>query len=269
MNTDIRDRTVVLTGASGGIGEAIAARLAAEGARLVLVARNGERLARVIERLQPGRHTAVAADLATPDGRQRVVEACRATSGEGVSLLVNSAGINEFEFLESQDAENIRRLIDVNLTSPILLCHALLPLLRQQEEALIVNIGSTFGSIGFPGFSAYCASKFGLRGFTEALRRELDGSGVSVSYVAPRATRTDLNSGAVVQMNAAIGAAMDDPAFVADAVMSTIRGTGRSDKYLGWPEKLFVRINALFPWLVDSSLRKQLPIIRRFATNKT
>ena len=101
-----------------------------------------------------------------------------------------------------------------------------------------------------------------------ALRRELDGSGISVSYVAPRATRTDLNSRAVVEMNTALGTAMDDPALVADAVMSTIRASRRSDKYLGWPEKLFVRVNALFPRLVDNSLRKQLPIIRRFAADK-
>jgi short-subunit dehydrogenase len=265
---EIKDKTVVLTGATGGIGEAIASRLDAEGARLILVGRNPTRLRGLIERLSPSHHRAVAADLATSEGRGRVVEACRTSAGEGVSLLVNGAGVNDFEFLEAQSEASIRQLVDVNLTSPILLCHAMLPLLRLQPNARIVNIGSTFGSIGYPGFSAYCASKFGLRGFTEALRRELDGSGISVSYVAPRATRTDLNSRAVVEMNTALGTAMDDPALVADAVMSTIRASRRSDRYLGWPEKLFVRVNALFPRLVDNSLRKQLPIIRRFAADK-
>ena len=160
-------------------------------------------------------------------------------------------------------------MLDINLLSPILLCQEMLPLLGKQAVARIINIGSTFGSIGYPGFSAYCASKFGLRGFTEALRRELDGSAVQVSYIAPRATRTELNSDAVVAMNAELGTAMDDPDAVAAAVIRSIVGSRRSDQYIGWPEKLFVRINALLPGLVDNSLRKQLPVIRRFATQKT
>ena len=136
------------------------------------------------------------------------------------------------------------------------------------EGAQIINVGSTFGSIGYPGFSAYCASKFGLRGFTESLRRELADSGLQVSYIAPRATETDLNSDNIVAMNDALGTAMDEPSLVADEVMQIISTPVASDKYLGWPEKLFVRINALLPALVDSSLRKQLPIIRRFAKHE-
>jgi short-subunit dehydrogenase len=141
----------------------------------------------------------------------------------------------------------------------------LLPLLKQQDDSQIVNIGSTFGSIGYPGFGAYCASKFGLRGFTESLRRELSGSGMQVSYIAPRATDTDLNSDNLVAMNDALGTAMDKPSLVANEVMQIINTPSGADKFLGWPEKLFVRINALLPSIVDSSLRKQLPIIRRYA----
>ena len=96
----------------------------------------------------------------------------------------------------------------------MLLCQGLLPLLRNRPEAAIVNIGSTFGSIGHPGFATYCASKFGLRGFTETLRRELADTEVQVYYVAPRATRTDMNSAAVVQLNEELGNAMDPPDVV-------------------------------------------------------
>ena len=186
----------------------------------------------------------------------------------GVSLLINGAGTNEFGMFESKSAAAIRDLLDTNLLSPILLCLAFLPLLQQQQEARIINIGSTFGSIGYPGFSTYCASKFGLRGFTEALRRELADTGTRISYIAPRATRTDLNSDAVVAMNDELGTAMDDPALVADEVMRVIKGPANTDKYIGWPEKLFIRINAVFPGVVDNSLRKQLPIIQRFARSK-
>jgi len=263
---DINGKTIVLTGATGGIGRAIAERLNFEGAHLILVARNAERLTRLVEELGSHAHRAVSADLGSSEGRKSVVDACRADPG--VSMLINCAGINDFGLFDKQSPDTIKSLIEINLMSPMLLCLDLLPLLQHRGEARIINIGSTFGSIGYPGFSTYCATKFGLRGFTEALRRELDDSNLRVSYIAPRATRTDLNSDNVVAMNDALGTAMDDPSLVAAEVMRDIHGQAKADKYMGWPEKLFVRINALFPGLVDNSLRKQLPIIRRFANSK-
>lgn len=133
---------------------------------------------------------------------------------------------------------------------------------------MVVNIGSTFGSIGYPGFAAYCASKFALRGFSEALRRELADTRVKVMYIAPRATRTSMNEQSVVAMNDELKVAMDEPAWVAAAVVAAI-GREREELYLGWPEKLFVRLNSLLPRVVDQALRKQLPIIQRFARGKS
>lgn len=263
---DIADKTIVLTGATGGIGRAIAERTGAAGARLVLVARNAERLAGLLEQLPGAGHRAVAADLASERGRRSVVEACRVS--RDVAIVINCAGSNDFGLFEDSVPDDVSRLVDINLVSPMLLCLALLPLLRQQPASRIINIGSTFGSIGYPGFSTYCATKFGLHGFTEALRRELSDSTVDVSYIAPRATRTGLNSDTVVAMNDALGTRMDAPALVADEVLRDLRAGAGTDKYLGWPEKLFVRVNAVFPGLVDNSLRKQLPIIRRFAGSK-
>lgn len=265
---DMRGKTVVLTGATGGIGCAIAEKLSDAGAQLILVARNETRLSRLVEKLGAERHVSVSADLSSDEGRSRIVDFCRDSVPQGVSLLINGAGTNEFGMFESKSAAAIRDLLDTNLLSPILLCLAFLPLLQKQQQARIINIGSTFGSIGYPGFSTYCASKFGLRGFTEALRRELADTGTRISYIAPRATRTDLNSDAVVAMNDELGTAMDDPALVADEVMRVIKGPANTDKYIGWPEKLFIRINAVFPGVVDNSLRKQLPIIQRFARSK-
>ncbi len=266
---NVKGKHVVLTGATGGIGRAVAAQLSAQGAHLMLVARDTQRLERLLGELAGSGHRIVAADLSTDGGRERVAQACRDLGKPGASVLINNAGINEFGMFEKQSADAIRRLVDINLISPMLLSLELLPLLQQQPEARIINIGSTFGSIGYPGFSSYCASKFGLRGFTEALRREIGDTSTRVSYVAPRATRTDLNTDTVVAMNDELGTAMDDPSLVAGEVMRTIVGPASTDKYIGWPEKLFVRINALFPGIVDNSLRKQLPIIRRFASTKT
>jgi short-subunit dehydrogenase len=265
---DIRNKNVVLTGASGGLGRAIAEKLSAEGARLILVARNEQKLAALLEDLGGHPHSTLAADLGTDDGRRRLLEFCKDIGAGGISLLVNNAGINEFGLFEDQSQAAMTNLINVNLLSPMLICQDLLPLLKQHDSAQIVNIGSTFGSIGYPGFGAYCASKFGLRGFTESLRRELADSGMQVSYIAPRATDTDLNDDNIVAMNDALGTAMDKPSLVADEVMQIISTPTGTDKYLGWPEKLFVRINSLLPSLVDSSLRKQLPIIRRYAKHE-
>jgi short-subunit dehydrogenase len=103
-----------------------------------------------------------------------------------------------------------------------------------------------------------------LRGFSEALRRELADTRVRVLYFAPRATRTPMNSPAVVALNNELKVAMDDPQLVARQLLGAIR-TERDELYLGWPEKLFVKLNGLLPGMVDKSLRKQLPVIRRFA----
>jgi short-subunit dehydrogenase len=262
---DIRDKNVILTGASGSIGRAIAEKLNAEGARLILVGGNEPKLLQLLDDLGGDHHVAVIADLGENRGRHRLLEFCENIGPDGISVLINNAGVNEFGLFEEQSQTAITNLININLVSPMLICQDLLPLLKQQEEAQIVNIGSTYGSIGYPGFGAYCASKFGLRGFTESLRRELSDSGMQVSYIAPRATHTDLNSDNIVAMNDALGTTMDKPSLVADEVMQIISTPTDTDKYLGWPEKLFVRINALLPAVVDSSLRKQLPIIRRFA----
>ena len=257
----------MLTGASGGIGRSIAKSLDAAGARLVLVGRNAEKLGALKESLIGATHLTIAVDLNTANGRLNLAQTCASIDKGGISLLINCLGINELRLFAEQTEANIEQQIRTNLLCPILVCHDLLPLLQQQPEALIVNIGSTFGSIGYPGFSSYCASKFGLRGFTESLRRELTDTPVGVSYIAPRATRTDLNSDSINAMNEALGTHTDEPGIVANEVMQVILEPAGTDRYIGWPEKLFVKINALLPSLVDNALRKQLPLIRRFAKN--
>ena len=146
-----------------------------------------------------------------------------------------------------------------------MLVHDLMPHLRDAMEPVVLNIGSTFGSIGHPGFSAYCASKFGLRGFSEALRRELADTPVRVCYLAPRATRTELNGPRVDALNSALGVQSDAPVLVAAEVLRALQEPARFRIFLGWPEKLFVFLNSLLPRLVDQALRKQLPVIKRFA----
>jgi short-subunit dehydrogenase len=255
----------LITGASGGIGRALATELHGRGASVLLVGRDMQTLASAAQELG-GRSVRVdwcAADLATGEGRARVVEAASRWDG-GINVLVNNAGLGEFGMLDELDDAAIERLFAINAIAPMQLTRALLPQLRAQPAGAILNIGSVFGSLGYPGFAAYSATKFALRGFTEALRRELADSKIGVHYFAPRATRTGMNTSAVDRMNAELKVAMDPPAQVAAAACSMLEA-GKTSAVFGWPEKLFVRINALLPGVVDGSLRKQLPVIRRHA----
>lgn len=261
---NLKDKHVVLTGAAGGIGSQLATLLAARGARLSLVDINREALNTLAQSLDAERCNVIAADLANADECQFIIEAALLRFGS-IDVLLNSAGMLSFNNFASTPPEQIEKLLAINLTAPALLIHHALPVMLQRGCGSIVNVGSTFGSIGFACFSAYSASKYGLRGLSEALRRELDGSGVNVIYVAPRAVKTALNPQSVYAMGKATGMHMDEPAAVARQIVEAVEAE-RRDVYLGWPEALFVRINALLPRLVDRALKKQSRSARQFST---
>ncbi|MFD2644775.1 SDR family oxidoreductase [Pseudomonas japonica] len=254
----LSESVVVLTGASGGIGLELAEQLCAAGARVLAVSRQVGKLASLMQRY-PQRLHWQAADLRTREGRERVLARAREM---GVNVLINAAGVNRFALLDQLDEQALDELLDINLKAALQLTRVCLPLLRARPAALVVNVGSTYGSIGYPGYATYCASKFALRGFSEALRRELADTSVNVLYAAPRATRTSMNSSAATALNQALKVGMDDPADVARAVLEAVQSE-RSELYLGWPEKLFVRLNGMLPGVVDRALRKQLPVILR------
>lgn len=261
----LKGKIVLLTGATGGIGKAIAKQLAMRGARLIVVGRSTAQLQRLTQELQLVKHHgfSLQADLATFAGRETLRAALIALH-QPIDVLINCAGVNLFGLLEDNEPEVIENLINTNVTATILVTQLALPFLHP-KQGRIVMIGSSFGALGFPGFAAYCASKFALRGFTEALRRELADSHIQVAHIAPRATNTPLNSQAVVGLNNALGNSVDDPEIVAEAIDDLLAQHTLRDINLGWPERFFLRLNAIFPRLVDRGLRSKLPIIRRFA----
>jgi short-subunit dehydrogenase len=251
---------VLITGAAGGIGSSVAQRLAASGAKLLLTDVHADALARVTAKM--GRpHAAVVADVTTHEGRSAL--ATRAREAD-VNVLINIAGVNPFGLFAEQPAAEIERALLINTCAPMLLCQALIPLLSRSSDAHIVNVGSTFGSIGFPGFCVYSATKFAIRGFSEALRRELADTSIRVHYVAPRATRTALSTDRIRAMNDELKVGMDAPETVARAIERALRHE-RRESYLGLPERIFAKLNAMVPGLVDRALRKQLPTIQRHA----
>jgi len=255
----------LVTGGGGGIGGAIADELLTRGASALLVDRDSAALERAAARLAiyGERVRTLTADLTSVADRQRLCAAAADWRG-GVNVLINNAGVNHFRMFADQPPEQLDLAIAINLLAPIHLCQDLLPHLQRQPEACILNTGSVFGAIGYPGYAVYSATKFAVRGFTEALRRELADTNVTVRYLAPRATRTGINTAAVERMNDELGVTMDPPELVAKAVCDMLAGR-RVEAVIGWPEKFFARMNGVLPRLVDGALRKQLPVIRRYA----
>ena len=254
---------VLLTGATGGIGRALALELSRRGAHLALLARDEARLAAVAREAgaNGGRVLTFRFDLALRDGHTGIVRQVVGALG-GLEALVNNAGISHFSAYADEEPAAIARLIDVNVNGPLLLTRAVLPHFLQQRAGHIVNVGSILGSIAFAHFAAYSASKFALRGFSEALRRELDSTGVRVSYIAPRTTETAMNAGAARAFMAETGAAVDSPEAVARLIADAVEHD-RPQVFVGRPESFFVRLNALVPRLVDRALAPRKRIAER------
>lgn len=249
---------VVLTGAAGGLGQQIATELCHRGAVLGLIDLNPTSLSALESELNKiSQHTvyAVAADLTDDTARQQAVDEITQKLGD-IDILINCAGLNAFTAFTKQDSKFISKMMAVNTLAPMLLTHSIVPGMLKKGRGQIVNIGSTFGSIGFAWFSTYSASKFALRGFSEALRRELKGTGVNVSYIAPRAVRTAMNTDAMYDNASAIKMKFDEPDIIARKIVDAIENNVK-DAYIGFPESFFVRLNSILPRLVDKALHKQ------------
>ncbi len=263
---ELNHSRVLLTGAAGGIGRELARRFAARGAQLALVDLRREPLEALASEL-PGEPVLTSADISTTEGRADI-EATIARSWKGhVDLLVNNAGVMDFVAYETMQPEAIHREISINIEAPMQLARLFLPDMLARDHGGIACIGSVLGALGMPYFSAYSASKFALRGFTESLRRELGGTGVRVSYIGPRSVRTPLNNSLVQRMAEATGMHVDEPAWVAEQILDAIRHDV-PERHLGFPEKLFARLNGILPRLVDRGLARQQSVMREFACEK-
>jgi short-subunit dehydrogenase len=236
-------KRIILTGGSGGLGQRVAAELLREGAGVTVMSRTwiggGD---------NQTRHVAV--DLSTQNG---IAEASAVVAREQPDILVNMAGVQYFGPAECQSFEDMRDSYMVNLVAPAALCSACLPAMKRRNSGQIANIGSIFGSIPLAHFAAYSSAKAGLRAFSEALRRELAHTEVSVTYVAPRATRTPMLSPEIRKYADLTGMNIDAPEFVAKKIVTAIEQR-KKDVYIGYPERLFARVNAVMPRLVDAAV---------------
>lgn len=185
--------TAVLTGAASGIGEQLAHGLAERGSNVVLLDRDAERLQGVVDRIRRDRPAASASalvvDLADRDATMAAADVILREHPR-VTLLVNNAGVALGGRFDQITLEEFDRVMAINLHAPVVLTHRLLPALTARPGGHIVNVSSLYGIVSPPGQSAYSASKFGLRGFSQVLRAELAASGTGVTTVHPGGIRT-------------------------------------------------------------------------------
>ena len=237
------NKHVVITGGAGGIGRLLSQVFIEQGAIVTVIDR--------VDKIEPVDNMILSqGDLSDLEGIRKVADVL---ASQQVDVLINLAGLQYFGLFEEQSPEHIMLLYTVNLVAPAILTQAVLPSMKQQGHGQIVNIGSTFGSINFAHFVTYSSSKAGLKGLSEALRREVKDDGIHVTHISPRAVKTPLNSDKVMQLAKIVKMNMDTPEYVVAKIIQAI-SKKKKDVYIGFPESLFVRINAILPRVVDKAL---------------
>lgn len=240
-------KIVLITGAGSGIGRALAQEADRLGHTLILVGRRAETLAETAALLSRAAQI-VAADITDAEGRAAIRAAVAQT---GLDILINNAGRLASGGLEQLSDRDLADLVATNIAAPVALTRDLLPAL-ERRRGQVVNIGSVFGDIGFPYFALYSASKFALRGFSEALRREVAPRGIAVTYVAPRATRTSASD----SFRALIGPmamVLDEADAVARHAWRAITAR-RREQFPPSRERFFIALQRLRPQLIDRAL---------------
>ena len=213
MNRPLTGNVAIVTGASMGIGAATARELAWRGARLVLAARGADQLNAEARSIiaSGGEAIAVPTDISDADQVQRLVTKTCDAFGK-VDILVNNAAIGWTKLLVHSSPEEIQQIIDINLTGAILMTRAVLPGMVERRSGAIVNVSSVCGRVAVEPL--YSATKYGLRGFSLSLRRQLAGSNVSVSLVSPATIRT--------RMTSELNERKSEPEVVANAIAMLI-----------------------------------------------
>lgn len=207
---EIAGKTVLLTGATGGLGRSIAGSLASRGATMVLSSRKEEELA-ALAKLLPGEgHRIVVSDLAEEGAVPKLLEA----AGD-IDILVANAALPGSGRLDDLEPEHVERALRVNLEAPVLMARDLLAAWRERDSGFLLFVGSLSGRVASPRTSVYAATKFGLRGFALCLREDLWGTGIGVSIVEPGFVRD-------AGMYADSGASEDMPKFVGTSAPSDV-----------------------------------------------
>jgi short-subunit dehydrogenase len=265
---NLANKRILLTGATGGIGELIAMKLAKKGAILALVGRNAEKLTALQTSIHAasGKAFCITADLSQAGETQRVALEAKQHLGQ-IDVLINNAGVLDFIELQDQSDERISEMIHTNVIALIQLTRAVLGDFKTNHQGHFLFIGSIFGSLGFPHFATYCASKFAVHGFSQSLRRELVDTNIGVTYIAPRGIATPMNDANTVAMWGKSGNKMDEPETVAHIIVAALEKE-KQEVFIGMPQRFFAWLNGVAPMLVNIGLKKQTALAAPFLHKK-
>lgn len=261
---DFRDKVVLITGGSRGLGLVLARQLAAEGAKIVICARSADQLSRAEQELSEAGADVFAAtcDVTQPSDVNRLVAEVTEHFGR-IDVLVNNAGVIQIGALENLSLREFREAMDTNYYGPLHLILAVLPHMRQRREGRIVNISSVGGKVSLPHLLPYSASKFALGGFSKGLRSELMREGITVTTVFPGLVRTGSPRNVIVKGQhrkeyAWFKIADSLPLITAsakDAAAQIIEATrhGEAERVITFNGKLLGVLNELFPAFVTNA----------------
>jgi short-subunit dehydrogenase len=244
-----KDKTVIITGGSEGVGAATARMFADAGANLLLVARGKKKLEAIAEELRgKTRIELFVMDVADADACVNLFKKAQYEFGR-VDILVNNAGYHQRGLFESVVAEDLGRMIDVNLKGPIVLCRNALPYLREADSAAIINVASLAGRAPIPGSAAYSASKFGLRAFTFALAEELRDTNIKLAIVSPGAIDTGFSASYLDKVtDLTLSQPISTPEEVAQAILD-LCGNNQREQAMPAISGYLTTLSYLMPWL--------------------
>lgn len=251
---------VLVTGASQGIGRAIAEAAAARGMKVLASARSAELLLELASQATQKGQTieTVQGDVATPAGRQAMVDAAKAKFG-GLDVLINNAGIGATGHFAETEPDVLRQIIETNFFGTVETTRAFLPMLRVGNTPALVNISSILGRRAIPGRSLYCASKFAVEGWTQAIRAEFARFDIDVITINPGLTATNFSKNMLEQkakqsLDHMRGMTSEQ---VADATLNAL-AKGKSVVNLTFKGKMLVFASKFFPRLVDKVCKKKV-----------
>ncbi len=255
----LENRRILLTGASRGMGRELALKLARHHTHLLLIARSGEVLQPlVVELISLGAASAeaIVGDVTDPSFRASVVEKLR-NRWQAFDVLINNAGVSAHGHFDAHNEAILRQIMEVNFYAATELTRLSLPLLAEGNDPLIVNIGSILGHRGMPHNSEYSASKFALRGWSEALRTELHGRGIDVLLVSPGTIDTDFFDHLLAKSDSLPWGKQRgiSPSAVARQIIRAIQ-LRRTEIYPNWRGRLLVAVNRWVPRVVDRVMNR-------------
>lgn len=246
----------VVTGATGGIGLAITERLIDRGAHVIAVGRRQNRLDSIADRLGE-RFIPLAADLSVPTSVDSIAELVSVRFDGKLDLLVNNAGVGAIGPFAEADAERLRTLFEVDFFSAVELSRRLMPMLTRAAPSTLCNIGSVLGHCAVPDKAEYCAAKFAIHGWSDAIRAEWRRHGITVTLVSPSTTRSEFFDSLVGTQSdtksRSIGSWSTDQ--VGDAVITAIERR-RREMILSWGGKLLVYADRFVPDVVSRILSR-------------